>query len=124
MKTIILFEFTGDFAENKDIARDLRLKKIEPSLKKGISLIIDFNGVTSATQSFIHALISETIRVFGVEVLNQVAFKNCSDRIKTIIEIVVEYVQDGLHQLPEDAEQDNSEVNDPKPNESKQGQLF
>ncbi|MCY1560122.1 hypothetical protein D9M68_972230 [compost metagenome] len=57
---------------------------------------MDFKGVTSATQSFIHALISQTIRNFGVEILNKIEFKNCEIKVQTIIEIVVDYVQDGI----------------------------
>ena len=34
MKTIRLFPVTGSFAENKDIARDIRVKEIVPSLEK------------------------------------------------------------------------------------------
>lgn len=96
MKEIKLFKFSGDFAENKDVARKLRLEQIEPILKKGVSVTIDFEGVTSATQSFIHALLSQTLREFGVNILDNITFKNCNEKVQTIIEIVVEYVQDGI----------------------------
>src|SRR5437870_10369565 len=96
MMTIELFKYSSDFAENKDIARKLRIDKIEPELAKGNSITVDFENVTSATQSFIHALISESIRKYGVEILERLQFKNCNDKIKTIIEIVAEYVQDGI----------------------------
>ena len=32
MKTIVVFEKTGAFAENKDIARDIRINEIIPAL--------------------------------------------------------------------------------------------
>ncbi len=102
MKTIALLKYTGDFAENKDIARKLRLEEIEPDIMKGKNITLDFEGVTSATQSFIHALISEVIRVYGVNMLDHIFFKNCNTRVKTIIEIVIEYVQDGIFTEPED----------------------
>jgi len=95
-KTILIYQYTNDFAENKDIARELRLTQIQPSLDLSQNVIIDFEGVSSATQSFIHALISEVIRLYGVEVLETLLFRNCNSRIQTIIEIVVEYVQDGI----------------------------
>lgn len=94
--TIELFTYSSDFAENKDVARTLRTEVIEPELAKGKNVIINFEKVTSATQSFIHALISETLRKYGVDILDKLQFKNCNDKIKTIIEIVVEYVQDGI----------------------------
>jgi hypothetical protein len=96
MKIILLHDYSSDFAENKDIARKLRLEEIEPELKKGDEVIIDFYNVTSSTQSFIHALISQTIRDYGVDVLERFSFKNCNEQIQTVIEIVVEYVQDGI----------------------------
>ncbi len=95
-RTIKLFNYAGDFAENKDTARNLRINFIEPILSKSESIILDFNNVSSATQSFIHALISETIRKFGIEALDRISFKNCNSKIQTIVEIVVEYVQDGI----------------------------
>lgn len=96
MKILLLHNQSGDFAENKDIARILRLEEIEPELKTGKDITIDFDGVTSATQSFIHALISQTIREYGVDILERINFKNCNEQIQTVIEIVVEYVQDGI----------------------------
>ena len=90
---IKIFEKTGEFAENKDVARDIRLKEIMPELKKGNDIILNFNGVSSATQSFIHALISEVIRKETIEVLDKIEFKNCNDTLKKIISIVTEYMQ-------------------------------
>ena len=102
MKKILLFSYTGDFAENKDIAKNLRIEVIEPEIRNGNKITIDFDKVTSATQSFIHALISEVIRRFGVDVLEDILFKNCNEQIKTIIRIVVEYVQDGIFTDPDE----------------------
>jgi hypothetical protein len=99
---IQIFQHTDDFAENKDVARQLRLEQIEPNLRKGTEVIIDFKNVTSATQSFVHALVSQTLRDFGVDILDVLKFKNCNDKVQTIIEIVVEYVQDGIFTNDED----------------------
>lgn len=94
MKTIKIFELTGSFAENKDVAKDIRIKKILPALKKKEKVIIDFSGIDGVTQSFIHALISELIRSNGAEVLDKIYFKNCSLTVQKIINIVVEYLQE------------------------------
>jgi hypothetical protein len=91
-----LFNYTSDFAENKDVARKLRLEHIEPILNRGEGVTLNFDRVTSATQSFIHALISQTIRDKGVDILDELLFENCNEKIQTIVEIVVEYVQDGI----------------------------
>jgi hypothetical protein len=93
MKTIKIFTVTGSFAEDKDVARDIRINKIIPSLDKKLEVILDFEKVDSTTQSFVHALLSDVIRKFGAEVLDKISFKNCNDTIKGIVNIVVEYMQ-------------------------------
>lgn len=93
MKTIQVFPQAGEFAENKDTARDLRVNEILPALAKGEEVILDFRGVRLSTQSFIHALVSEAIRVHGIDVLDRLMFKNCTPTIKTLINIVVDYMQ-------------------------------
>lgn len=93
MKNINIFKNTGNFAEDKDLAKEIRLKKIMPSLKYDDEVVIDFAGVESTTQSFIHALLSEVIREFGSEVLDRIAFKNCNANVRGIITIVVDYMQ-------------------------------
>ena len=103
MKEIHVFEYTGDFAENKDIARKLRIGEIEPEIKNGKKVIIDFNQVNSATQSFVHALLSQVIRDYGPDILlEKLLFRNCNSKIKTVIKIVAEYVQDGIYTEPEE----------------------
>lgn len=96
MKTISIFEKTGSFSENKDIARDIRIKEIIPSLDDNKEITLDFNGVNAATQSFIHALLSDVLRKYGVEIIDRISFKNCTITVKKIIEIVIEYMQEGL----------------------------
>lgn len=94
MKEIKLFPLVGNFAENKDLARDIRIKEIIPTLENDQEISLDFKGIDSATQSFIHALISDLIRKYGNGVLDKVYFRNCNETIKKIINIVVDYMQE------------------------------
>lgn len=94
MITIKLLPLIGSFAENKDVARDLRIKKIIPAINNQEQVTLDFKGIDSATQSFIHALISDLIRNYGSEVLEQIYFKNCNETVQKIINIVVDYMQE------------------------------
>ena len=96
MKHISIFEKARAFAENKDVARDIRLREIIPALEKNEEIILDFKRVDAATQSFIHALISDVIRKYGSDVLGRIAFKSCDGTIKKIINIVVDYMQEGM----------------------------
>lgn len=94
MKEINLFPKTGKFAGNKDVAREIRLNEIIPSIKKIDQLILNFAGIEETTQSFIHALISDVIRKEGSSVLDKIFFKNCNAKIQNIISIVTEYMQE------------------------------
>lgn len=93
MITIKLAKLTGAFAENKDIAREIRLKKIMPALEHDREITLDFAGIDSVTQSFIHALISDALRVYGSKSLDKISFKSCNETVKKIILIVTEYMQ-------------------------------
>jgi len=94
MKTIRLKSLVGDFAENKDIARDIRVNTLAPTISNGEKVIIDFSGINGATQSFIHALISELFRTHGNEILSLISFKDCNSTVQKVITIVTEYMQE------------------------------
>ncbi len=96
MKVIILQQSVGSFAENKDVAREIREQLIKPALASGDNIVLDFEGVSMATQSFIHALISDPIRIYGANVLDQISFKNCNESVKTLVTVVCDYMQDSF----------------------------
>lgn len=93
---IKLFPLTGTFAANKDTAQKVRLKKMLPSLDKKQKVILDFSGIDGATQSFIHALISDPIRKHGATFFDLVAFRHCVPVVQKIITIVTDYMQESL----------------------------
>jgi hypothetical protein len=94
MKEIVVCERVGSFAENKDLAREIREKDIKPALRAGEEVVLNFEGVTLATQSFIHAMISDPIRIYGANVLDSILFKNCNESVKTLVTVVCDYMQD------------------------------
>ncbi|OFZ80252.1 MAG: hypothetical protein A2583_14795 [Bdellovibrionales bacterium RIFOXYD1_FULL_53_11] len=96
MKTINIFNHAGAFAENKDIARNIRLQEMIPALDQNEEVVLDFEKVDAATQSFVHALISDILRNYGIEVLDRIAFKSCNETVRKITGIVIEYMQEGL----------------------------
>ncbi|OGD61364.1 hypothetical protein A3I57_03170 [Candidatus Beckwithbacteria bacterium RIFCSPLOWO2_02_FULL_47_23] len=65
-----------------------------PRVKAGLKTKLDFAKVDDATQSFIHALLSELIRDTQGEVLDLIYFKNCNPTVKKIINVVVDYMQE------------------------------
>ena len=91
-RVIHLYKLVGKFAEDKDKARDLRQVTLWPLVKAGQTVILDFEKVEDATQSFIHALLSELIRETRGEALDSIFFRNCNETVKKIINIVVDYM--------------------------------
>lgn len=89
---------TDGFADDKEQAIALRSSAILPALARNEAVVVDFAGVSYATQSFIHALIAEPLMRYGDEALDRIEFRNCSDAVRTAIEVVVGYTLDGFAQ--------------------------
>jgi hypothetical protein len=81
----------GEFVEDKDLARRIRTSKLLPALQRGDDVVLDFAGVTYATQSFVHALIGEALRQHGQAALNKLEFRNCSAQMRSLVAFVVDY---------------------------------
>ena len=89
--TIRLLPICGDFAEDKDQAAAVRDNQIRSLLKRGKNVILDFSGITLATQSFVHALISDILRSEGEGILKRIYFHGCVPGVRGIVETVVQY---------------------------------
>jgi hypothetical protein len=98
MREINIYEKIGkkDFAENKDIGKDIRAEEIMPELEKKNKVVLNFDKIDRASQSFIHSLISDPIRQYGDNVLDIMVFKNCNDKVRGMIKIVLGYLQDAI----------------------------
>jgi hypothetical protein len=79
------------FVEDKDLARELRRSRINPALEAGDEIVLDFANVRVATQSFVHALIGEALTRFGEAALRKIEFRNCSEQLRSVIDLVVTY---------------------------------
>src|SRR6516162_11803909 len=99
MKPIGIARAVGSFAEDKDVAAQIREKHVLPAILGSGTVELDFTGVDLATQSFIHALIAQPLGVGGEPALERILFKGCSRPVRGIIETVVQYVletEDGV----------------------------
>lgn len=88
---IKIIDICGDFAENKDKAREIRSQIKEVYAREDETIILDFKGVDSTTQSFIHALLSSFFQNYGESALEKFEFKNCSNAVKSLISTVISY---------------------------------
>ncbi len=93
MTTVKVKALAGVFAEDKDVAARVREVSLRPAVTSGKQVTISFAGCDGATQSFIHAMISDLIRRHGEDVLDLLIFKDCNETIKSVIQIVTEYSQ-------------------------------
>lgn len=95
IKTVTVQPVPGTaLAESKDEAKKVRQEVILPALAEGYAVRLDFANVDFATQSFVHALISDAIRRYGEQTLDLLEFKNCSDEVREIVMTVFEYTLD------------------------------
>jgi hypothetical protein len=88
-----VFEYSGSFAGDKDAAARLREDVLKPRLAENKTVVLDFRGVELATQSFMHALLAQTVRDDPAS-LEHVTFKNCNPDVQSLVEIVVDYAQE------------------------------
>jgi hypothetical protein len=86
-----ILQKAGDFAEDKDLAAEIRRITIQPEVSNHHTVTLDFSGVNLVTQSFIHALIADVLRTNGERALKHIIFKGCSVGVRGIIETVVQY---------------------------------
>ncbi len=96
MEIIEMRDLIGEFAENKDIVKDLRVNHLLPALANNRAITFDFKGVKGATQSFIHALVSDAIRKYPDIIFDNVFYRNANEEIQKIITIVYRYMQESL----------------------------
>jgi len=96
MSDIAIRAGVGGFAEDKDYAREIRIKRLLPALERGESVMLDFSAIAYATQSFVHALIGEALQKYGEAALNRLEFRNCSPQLRSLVELVVEYSLSGF----------------------------
>lgn len=98
MMGIRLKEFAdgGRLLGTRQIALPIR-DQVETALEKGETVTLDFED-TNPTQSFVDELIGSLVLERGIDVLDRLVMKNCSDDIKAILHFVV---SDRLDQLEE-----------------------
>lgn len=90
--TIKIVDHADIFAENKDVAKHLRVNYIIPTYTSTTDeIVLDFEGVDSASQSFVHALISELLQEHGPSALKRIVFQKCNPAVKSQIGTVVNY---------------------------------
>lgn len=79
----------GPIKENVNAAARLREEIILPAVKNGEMLVLDFGGARFVTQSFVHALLHDALKVPGS--LVRLSFINCSNSSEEAVRTVAAY---------------------------------
>lgn len=82
------------FEEDVEEAARIRDEEILPSLGAGTMVVLDFEGVRFATQSFIHALMYKVIRD-GQQIGSTLSIANCSRSTREAVMAVAAYAKVG-----------------------------
>lgn len=82
------------FEENVEEAARVRDVEILPSMGAGTMVVIDFEGVRFATQSFVHALMYKVIRD-GQQIGSTLSIANCSRSTREAVMAVAAYAKVG-----------------------------
>jgi anti-anti-sigma regulatory factor len=78
-----------EFAEDIERAREIREHELIPALRSGRSVVIDFEKVRFATQSFAHALLRDAFKVEGS--LLRMTFVGCTSATQQVVRAVAAY---------------------------------
>ncbi len=79
----------AEFEEDTEIAARIRTQEIRPRIEQGQGVIVDFKGLRAPTQSFVHALLYEVLKIPGG--LVGLSFRNCTASAKEVIKAVAAY---------------------------------
>lgn len=82
----------GEFEENVEEAARVRDTLIEPTLSSGKMVVLDFQGIRFATQSFVHALVYKILRD-STHVASGLSIANCTDSTREAILAVAGYAR-------------------------------
>ncbi len=83
-----------DFEEDVERAAKIRDDELLPSMKAGTMVVLDFEGVKFATQSFVHALMYKVIRD-GQNIGSTLSIANCSRATREAVIAVAAYAKVG-----------------------------
>lgn len=78
-----------EFEENNTQAIAIREQRIRPRVEAGETVWIDFDGVRSPTQSFVHVLLADIFKIPGS--LMRLSFLHCTPSAREVIKAVATY---------------------------------
>ena len=90
---LTLSETFGSFAANGTIGDLFRTDEIEPHWDTYSTIILDFQGISSMTDSFANAFIGNMAELHPEDFKTKLRFKNCSPLVKSFIKSALQFAQ-------------------------------
>lgn len=90
---LILHTEVGSFAANGTLGNQLRINIIEPIWDQAEQVTIDFEGVSSMTDSFANAFIGNIAERHPKDFRAKLRFINCSPLVKSFIKAALQLAQ-------------------------------
>ncbi|MFD0930437.1 STAS-like domain-containing protein [Methylophilus glucosoxydans] len=88
---LLITNFFGSFAEDKDAAIRFRDNRLIPEVVRGgKKLLVDFDGVSSAPHSFLSALLATPIKNLGLKAYKMIKIINASPEIRETIDFIMD----------------------------------
>lgn len=87
---LMVNNFFGPYAENKDAAISYRDRYILPAIDEKKSLLIDFDNVVSAPHSFLSALLATPIQRYGISAYKKIKIVNAAAEIRETIDYILD----------------------------------
>src|SRR5206468_4538875 len=87
---VVIENFFGRYAEDKEAAIGYRNRHILPTLEDGRSLVLDFQNVQAAPHSFLSALLATPVKRLGMEAYKRIKIINAAPEIRETIDFIVD----------------------------------
>ena len=88
---IRLHDEVGSFAANGTLGEQIRRQKIQSHWDKVDKIILNFEGVSSMTDSFANAFIGNIVECHPRDFRTKLRFTHCSPLVKTFIKSALQY---------------------------------
>ena len=82
--------YFGGYAEDKGEAINYRDKYLVAVAKEGKEIILDFADVVNSPHSFLNALLSIPIKVYGMNAYKKIKIKNAQPNIRETIDFILD----------------------------------
>jgi len=89
-RLLVVNNYFGKHAEDKDAAITHRNRYLLPAIEEGRSILIDFNNVENAPHSFLSALLATPIKRLGMDAYKKIKIVNASPEIRETIDFILD----------------------------------